>query len=203
MKILFSIIVFSFLISFVKAQSEAVKDDFDPKKEVVFDGKRFRVWNSYLTFGGLSGGSINKVVPGCQFAGAIDLNIHIKKNYFQSGICLSGQTFGNYSDTEFHLCWGKRIEKKHYNFAAFGGIDYSLFYVWNKDSIPQKFNTTPKTAPGAYLAVQNFFKFKYDVGIGITLYASYNYSRYLFGMRLEMFFSNAYRGKKRILFNTD
>lgn len=187
-----------FLLTFCIADSQEAetKKEFNPTDEVVHDNKRYRVWNNYLTFGGMPGASINSNIPTSQFAGALDFNFHIKRQYFQSGILMSGNVFGDYNNTQAHICWGKRIEKTRYHFAAYGGVEYSLFYFWAKDSVPQKFLFPARSAVGAYAAVQNIWKFKYDVGIGLTLYGSYNTSRYLYGLRMEVYFSNAYRGEK-------
>jgi hypothetical protein len=193
-KLLF--ILFSLTASLLSFAQETAQDDFDPKKEIVHDGKRYRVWNNYLTFGGMPGASINSNIPTSQSAAALDLNFHIKKEYFQTGILMSGNTFGDYNNSQIHFCWGKRIERTRYNFAAFGGVDYSLFYLWAKDSVPARFITPARTAIGAYAAIQNYWKFKYDVGIGATVFASYNTYRYLYGLRIELFFSSAYRGDK-------
>jgi hypothetical protein len=175
---------------------EEKKNVYDPKAEIVFDGKRYAVWNNYLTVGGLPGGSINSAIPTSQFCGALDYNFHIKNQYFQSGILMSGNVFGDENNTQVHACWGKRIEKNRYNFAAYGGVDFSLFYRWAADSVPPRFISPALNAIGAYAAVQNFWKFKYDVGIGCTLFGSYNTYQYLFGARIELFFSSAYHGEK-------
>ena len=192
------ILIFIFLlISFCKGfAQDTKKEPYDPKAEIVFDGKRYAKWNNYLTVGGLPGGSINSGIPTSQFCGAVGFNFHIKQNYFQSGVLMSGNVFGDENNTQVHGCWGKRIEKNKYHFAAFGGIDYSLFYQWAADSTPPRFISPAKTAIGAYAAIQNFWKFKYDVGIGTTIFASYNTSRYLYGIRIELFFSSAYHGEK-------
>jgi hypothetical protein len=193
----FYILIFTLSAFFSFSQEGKTEKEYDPKEEVVYDGKRFRVWNNYITLGGMPGASINSNIPTSQFAGALDFNYHIQTNYFQTGILMSGNEFGNYNNTQFHMCWGKRIEKNRYHFAAFGGIDYSLFYWWEKDSVPARFVTPAKTAIGAYAVIQNYWKFKYDVGIGCSVFASYNTYRYLVGARIELYFSTAYRGEKK------
>ncbi|MBC7861566.1 MAG: hypothetical protein IAF38_01250, partial [Bacteroidia bacterium] len=50
MKRIFFLIAAVSFFQFLFSQEEK-KSDYDPKKEVVFDGKRYRVWNSYLTVG--------------------------------------------------------------------------------------------------------------------------------------------------------
>ncbi|MBC7863980.1 MAG: hypothetical protein IAF38_13470 [Bacteroidia bacterium] len=60
-----------------------------------------------------------------------------------------------------------------------------------------RFYSEAVTAVGAYACVQNFYKFKSDLGIGLTVFGEYNKQRYLFGIRVELFFSGAFRGDKR------
>ena len=194
-KILFVIAHFMFLIN-IYGQSANHKKEYDDKEEIVYDGKRYRVWNNYLTGGTLPGASISSNIPTSQTCVGLDLNFHIKREYFQGGVLLSGNVFGDWNNTSMHLCWGKKIEKNKYLFAAYGGVDYSLFYPWEKDSIPARFVSPALSEVGAYVAVQNFWKIKYDVGLGGTLFCSYNTKQYLAGLRLEMFFSSSYRGEK-------
>jgi hypothetical protein len=182
---------------FAQEEAENAKP-FDPKEEIVYDNKRYRVWNSYMTFGGLWG--FNTQIPGKgnlpspQFVGAMDLNFHIQKEYFQMGAFISGNTFYDKNNVSLHAGWGKRIEKNKYNFAAFGGINYSLYYPYNKDSL--RFDYEARNDLGFYVAVQNFYKIKYDIGIGGTVFAEYNSQRIIYGLRIELFFSGAYRGEK-------
>jgi hypothetical protein len=193
---LFALIIFCFSI-FLKAQTEqAEKSDFDSKQEIVFDGKRYRVWHNYLTAGVLPGGSISNVIPTSQTCAGLDFNFHIRKEYFQFGALLSGNVFGDWNNSGVHLCWGKKIEKERYLFAAYGGVDYSLFYPWAKDSVPARFTSPAKSQVGAYVSIQNFWKIKYDVGMGCNIFASYNQKQYLIGARIELLFSSAFRGDK-------
>jgi len=179
------------------AQTEQVeKSDFEPKQEIIFDGKRYRVWHNYITGGTLPGGSLNNIIPTSQTCTGLDFNFHIKKEYFQFGALLSGNVFGDWNNSGIHLCWGKKIEKERYLFAAYGGADYSLFYPWAKDSLPGRFISPAISQIGAYVTIQNFWKFKYDVGIGCNIFASYNQKQYLIGVRIELLFSSAFRGDK-------
>jgi hypothetical protein len=194
-KIYFLFFYFFGLIIFFRAQ-ENTKGEFDAKQEIVYDGKRYKVWSNYLTGGSMPGGSINSAIPTSQTAAALDFNFHIKKEYFQAGVLLSGNVFGDWNNSAIHFCWGKKIEKNKYFFAAYGGVDYSLFYPWQKDSVPARFTSPALNEIGAYAAIQNFWKIKYDVGAGCTIFASYNTKQYLVGLRLELFFSSAYSGEK-------
>ncbi|MFN5181871.1 MAG: hypothetical protein ACK5BJ_04875 [Bacteroidota bacterium] len=187
---------FFFIVYIFSFQAQENKDEFDAKQEIVVDGKRYRIWHNYITGGSFPGASINSAIPTSQTCAALDFNFHIKKEYFQAGVLLSGNVFGDWNNSAMHLCWGKKIEKTKYLFAAYGGVDYSLFYPWEKDSVPARFISPAINAVGAYLAIQNFWKLKYDVGAGCTTFFSYNTKQYLVGIRMELFFSSAFRGEK-------
>lgn len=189
--------VFCFASFFTRSQTpEQEKGEYDEKQEIIFDGKRYRIWHNYLTGGALPGASLNSAIPTSQSCAGLDFNFHIRKEYFQAGVLLSGNVFGDWNNSALHLCWGKKIERNRYLFAAYGGADYSLFYPWQKDSVPAYFASPAISAVGAYAAIQNFWKFKYDVGIGCTFFGSYNTKQYLIGARLELLFSSAFRGEK-------
>jgi hypothetical protein len=180
------------LCSLSPAIAQEKKDAPDLKQEVVIGGKRFKVYNNWLSGGG--GAGYNTQVPQLQFIGDVNFNFHIKGNYFQTGLILSGDAFGNYNNTVYHAGYGKRKENEKYNFAAFGGISYTRGYrkidreTYNIDK--------PYKVPGLYIDAQAIRKVSYDVGIGIALTADVNSVRTLAGVVGTLYFSGAYKGKK-------
>ena len=163
-------------------------DDFKADKEITYDGKRYRVYNNYLTIG--AGKAHNDNIAGLQFAGAADFNFHLKQYYFQTGMLLAGDHFGSYNHVQGHLCIGKRFEQNKFNLAGYLGGSYSSMNQSYEDSIVHvKF----VSAPGLYACVQTTYKYKYDLGLGLAFFADFNRAQSLFGIRLELYFSGAYR----------
>ncbi|MFL5754225.1 MAG: hypothetical protein ACJ76F_12505 [Bacteroidia bacterium] len=162
-------------------------DEYNPKKEVTFDGKRYRVYNNYLTIGA---GQAHSSYAGTQFVGALDFNFHLQKYYFQTGGMLSGDHFGLYNNVQAHLCLGKRFEQNRYNIAGYLGVSYSSTNRSYEDSV---IHAVYIKKPGFYACVQTTYKYKYDLGIGLAFFADFNDAQSIYGLRLELFFSGAYR----------
>jgi len=154
-----------FLSSIVSLNAQP-KGDFERKKELSYDGKRYRVFNNYLTAGG--GSCYNNFIQNTNLNIGVDYNYHIRQIYFQTGIFLAGSRFGNYNHLQLHTAVGKRFELNKF-----------------------------KQPFGFHAAVQFTFKFKYDVGIGISLFSDINKEQSVYGLRLELFFSGAYLGDKK------
>ncbi|MHB8259022.1 MAG: hypothetical protein ACYDEC_02030 [Bacteroidia bacterium] len=112
-------------------------------------------------------------------------------NYFQVGGLVSGPGLGITNCIEIHACWGYRFERYNYMWAAYGGPSYTGGYVPKDNTSQLAFR-----AIGAYAAFQFFYKARFDYGIGFTAFVDYNTTQALTGIRLELFFSGAYRGLK-------
>lgn len=168
-------------------------NDF-PDSIFVVDNKKFQYYNNWLTIGG--GGQQNlSYKRELGFAGGLDFNFHIKKNYFQAGILLSGERFGSYNNYQLHLGYGKRFEDKDYHFAAFLGVSYStgnqVTLIDSTKYIKRTFNQ-----PGLYIQGEVVKKITYDVGMGASLFIDWNQEQSMIGLRFILYFSGAYTGKK-------
>lgn len=177
---------------------ELYKEPFDRKKEIKLDGKKYRIYNNYVTLG--VGKGYNTIWDQAWFATAADFNFHIQKAYFQSGFMVQGPSFYNRQQVQLHLAGGYRKESYKYFWAAFGGLSYTNGYyplmlkgVNGKDSAYA--NPPPLMSEvGLYAAVQLFYKVKFDYGIGLTIFGDVNEKQSMVGARIELFFSGAYRG---------
>src|ERR1700741_1101467 len=83
------------------------KGEFDRKKEITYDGKRYRVFNNYITIGG--GSAYNTYIQNTNLNLGGDFNFHIRHIYFQTGGFLAGNYFGNWNHAQLHLAIGKRF----------------------------------------------------------------------------------------------
>jgi hypothetical protein len=171
------------------------KEPYNRKAEIKLDGKKYRIYNNYVTFG-VGKGYNSAWDQGFVVTGA-DYNFHIQKAAFQLGGYVQGQQFYTRQQAQLHLGAGYRKESYKYFWAAYGGLSYSNGYypkvykdISNKDSL-----THPHLSEvGAYAAVQLFYKLKFDYGVGLTIFSDVNSKQYLVGARIELFFSGAYRG---------
>ncbi|MBN8701732.1 MAG: hypothetical protein J0M08_01590 [Bacteroidetes bacterium] len=172
-------------------QKPAQEDDI--KKEIIFDGKRYRTYSNWLSFGG--GPAIKEKSKSTQFAADISYNFHIKKEYFQVGVTVSGDKFGVNNNILWHGAYGKRKETTKYCWSTWGGVSYASYYPY-VDSLNGYLRKTT-TSPGIYVATQFIGKLKYDIGLGPSAFFSYYADKqYIVGLRIDVFFSGSYRGKE-------
>ncbi len=176
--------------------SKLYKEDFNRKKEIKLDGKKYRIYNNYVTLG--AGKGYNSGWKEVLFTSTLDFNFHLQKTFFQTGGLLQGRTYGDNRLIQFHLCAGYRKESFKYFWAAYGGLSYTNGY--NPVKLKDKSGKDSTTIlgyfkeNGLYIAFQAFYKVKFDYGIGITFFASANQKQSVVGARIELFFSGAFRG---------
>lgn len=182
------------------ASAKVKKDSakvYNPKEEIAYDGKRYRVYNNWLSFGG--GANYNTKWPKDQKNLAVDYSFHLKQYYFRAGAFMSGNDFTAANSYNFHLGIGARKEHEKYNLSAFIGPSYSYFKRPLSDStefgLPSILNTVYNRL-GGYACLEAIYKIKYDVGIGGQIFCDYNEVQMIYGVRLVVYFSGAYRGIK-------
>ena len=181
--------VFSGAICF--SQTDTVK--FNAKKEIIYDGKRYRVYNNWLSIG--AGANYNSKWPKDEKNIGADFTFHIKQNNFRIGGFWSGNDFTASNNYSFHLCYGLRKEQEKYNLSAFIGASTSYFRRPLSDSTNYDLLTVYNMV-GAYAVIEAVYKIKYDVGIGGQIFCDYNQAQMVYGVRLIAYFSSAYRGIK-------
>lgn len=168
---------------------------FNRKKEIIFDGKRYRVYNNWLSVG--AGGNYNTKWPKDEKNIGVDFSFHIKDQYFRTGAFLSGTDYTAGNNYSFHFCYGLRKEAIKYNLSAFIGPSVSYFRRPLSDSTEfglQPILTTVYNRVGGYAAIEAVYKFKYDVGLGGQIFCDINQVQMVYGVRFIVYFSGAYRG---------
>lgn len=189
-------IIAIFFIVFAKefiAQSDTLKKKYNPKEEMVYDGKRYRVHNNWVSAG--VGVGYNTRWPKDEKNMAIDFSFHIKENHFRVGGVMSGPDWRIINNYNAHFCYGLRKEREKYNLSAFAGPSLSYFKRPLKDSADYNLGSVYNEV-GAYAAVEAIYKIKYDVGIGGQVFCDFNRVQMVYGVRLVLYFSGAYRGIK-------
>ncbi len=153
--------------------------------------KKMKFYNTWLTAGaGVQQNLSYKRALG--FAGGLDLNFHIQRQYFQLGTSITGEHFGFYNNYQFHAGYGKRFEDKDFHTAVFVGISYSSGY--GKVDSTQTYER-PYKQPGIYVQGELVKKIAYDVGIGVSLFGDFNAEQSMIGAKLVAYFSGAYKGR--------
>lgn len=191
MRQLLIIICILFLGSVYFAQSDTIK--FNPKKEIIYDGKRYRVYNNWLSVG--AGAGYNTKWPKDEKNSAADFSFHVKERYLRIGGLMSGTDFTASNNFSFHLCYGYRKEGDKYNLSAFVGPSTSYFRRTLSDSLNYNLAKVYNEI-GGYAVIEAVYKVKYDVGIGGQIFCDYNRVQMIYGVRLIAYFSSAYRGIK-------
>lgn len=160
----------------------------------VMENKKFQYYNNWMSFGGGVQQNITyKRELG--FVAAVDVNFHIKRNYLQAGALISGERFAHYNNYQLHFGYVRRFEDNDLHYSAAVGPTYSWgFQVVPID--PVKNTIRSYDEPGFYLQGEVIKKIAYDVGIGACLFADVNKEQSMIGLRLTLYFSAAYTGKR-------
>lgn len=187
-------LLFLSIISLGFAQKDT--SAYDRKEEILDNNKRYRIHNNYLTVGAGFGSSSLRFSE--QAIIGLDFNFHIRRQYFQAGILMSGNKFLSNNNLAGHLCYGYRKETNKYNFAFYAGPSY------NEGIIPPKIEGTDTIAAklfqtfGLYASIQYVFKITYDIGFGGEAFAEFNKYQTFGGVKVILFFSGAYQGKAKV-----
>lgn len=192
MKGFFAILFLLSGIHYAYSQQDSVKA-YNPKEELVYDGKRYRVHNNWISGG--AGAGYNTHWPKDERNFGVDFSFHIKKEYFRIGGFMSGANFSLTNNYNAHVCYGIRKEKNKYNLSAFAGPSLSYFKRPLKDSVNYNLNSAYSEV-GGFVCLEAIYKLKYDVGIGGQVFCDYNKVQMVYGVRLVAYFSGAYRGIK-------
>lgn len=186
-----TLILLVFGFSFVKAQKDTLP--YNRKAEVIHDGKRYRKYNNYLTFG--VGKAFSEVRTTDQNVLNVDYHFHLAKEYFQLGFFMSGDELLNNNHAAVHVCYGKRYETKKLNIAGYAGPSYAAGSL--KQNVDTSYVVSNYESFGGYVCVQGIYKLKYDVGLGLELFADLYKEQQLYGVRFIVFFSGGYRGPEK------
>lgn len=177
----------------IYAQSDTLP--YNRKEEIVFDGKRYRKYNNYLTFG--VGKAYSDLRSLDQSVINVDFQFHIQRQYLQLGFFMSGDEWLKNNNLQAHLGYGYRMERNKFNLAGFIGPSYAYFVISTPDTSGIGYINKHRTSIGAYVAIQAVYKIKYDVGIGTELFGDFSSEQKIAGIRVIFYFSGAYRGIKK------
>ncbi len=192
------VVIFASIIFFSNgfSQTNTKNDEYDREEEIIHDKKRYRLHNNYLSVG--AGYNYSSIREREQATIGVDFNFHIRRQYFQAGILMSGERFLSNNSIQGHLGYGYRKETEKYNFAFYAGPSYNTGIIppvfREKDTLPARIFD----AFGVYANVHYAFKLTYDIGIGFEAFSEFNQEQAYGGIKAIMFFSGSYRGKAKI-----
>jgi hypothetical protein len=178
------------LLGQVVPHEKPPKPPFDRKEEIIYDGKRYRIHNSYLSLG--PGYLQSSIRPTLQKMIGLDYVFYVRRLHFQAGVMMSGEGFGSNNNVQGHIGYGFRKEKAKSNIAAFAGPS---FYT-GVEADPAG-NARFYQGVGLYGSAQIVTKFTYDIGLGLELFGDVSIKQSMVGLKLIAFFSGAYRGPKK------
>jgi hypothetical protein len=174
------------------AEDTVKRPPYVRREEILYDGKRYRLYTNYLTMG--AGFLSSSIRNNAQKMVGADYQFHIKRQYFQAGVAMSGTEFLSNNNVEVHVGYGLRRERNMTNLAAF--IGPTLFT--GVQGTPGVSDPSIYNGWGGYVCLQAVSKFvSYDIGLGGELFAEVSEKQTLLGFKIIVFFSGAYRGVKR------
>lgn len=94
---------------------------------------------------------------------------------------------------DFHLGAGLRTEGRWHNIGFFIGPSCATTLIPNSENSAV---STFHTQLGAYVETEFIFKYLYDMGIGVSLFGSFNKRYQVAGLQLTFYFSNAFITKQ-------
>lgn len=176
--------------------------------EVQYGDKIYKKGSNWLTFGMGVSYKINyepTYEKGLNRTMALAYHFRYKAMYFNVGWHFSGEYFffeswynsdlrirPMHQLNDFHAGAGLRFEDRWYHFGFFIGPAWAIAWVTNPD-IPT--SSIIKNTIGGHVEVQATFKFLYDLGIGVSLFGSFNKYYQVIGVQGHFYLSGAYRTK--------
>jgi hypothetical protein len=179
------------------SQEKTTKEmpEYYRKEEILYEGKRYRIHNNYLTAG--AGYLTSSMRIAEQRGVGFDLHFHLYKNHhLQIGGMMSGPYFLGNNNTQGHFGYGLRKETVKRHMAAYVGMTYYTGVTEATDTLG---NPVPYyfQGSGIYASAQYVTKLTYDIGIGVEVFGELSQRQNIAGFKLMMYFSGAYRGVKR------
>lgn len=161
--------------------------------EIRVGDKIYQTGSNWLTFG--AGPGYSTTLGKQQVNMALAYHFRYKPVYFKLGYHYSDKNFfWQERDLSFNndivTAAGIRIEENHFNLAFFVGPTIAFGSIENIDNenLGEMYY-----ALGVMPELQLTYKYFYDLGIGLSLYGSFNKQHQCVGTRLHFYFSGAYR----------
>jgi len=199
-KNIFLIFIFTSIANILYSQSE-----IDLSKDFIYKGKHYSPHSPWVTTGFGYGYNIFQKTGEPNFL--FDIHFRIKKKYYfgigystsrEQFLDKNGQgiflpySFAKNSLNSIHIMYGYRKIGLKNNYGIFIGPSlnsgYSYIYS-NKNGDYHK----SYLEPGIYISTQYTQKIYYDLGVGLTLWYSFNKTYQIIGLSLHFYLSSAFK----------
>jgi len=201
MKIISKITIISVVLFFliVKVNCQEIVNKFQEDTinltddKFAWKNKVYKKNSNYITFGG--GPAINLKRKAIEQSYAVAYNFSLKNISLQAGYHVSSNDWmlnrSLQKLNDMHIGGGLRWESLKSNMTVMAGPSYA--YGADQNIRNDTVFYTAFTQFGLYAEFQYTYKLFYDVGVGATAFLSLNGKYQVFGIRLEFYFSPAYR----------
>jgi hypothetical protein len=176
----------------IPAKKDKPKKEKKEQEILELNGNIYKIHSGYMNFGFGAAYLISQNIG--TVCGGVGYNFRFKDRYYKIGYERTDNiSFFGTSNTylnDFHIAAGKRFPSKRFNLSYFYG---GSFYNFHDNANPVK---QVNRGLGLYGEASAFFKPVYDIGLGLTGFANMNIHAPVVGLRLDFYFSGAYKGKK-------
>lgn len=198
-----------FTVSSLAVKAQHFRFNRPTIEDTVIGNKIYRQFANYLLIS--YGVGFNFRQHNSEQAGSFFYTFRLKKQPFRVGYSVVSRyfvlsrTLQKINDLVFAV--GKRVETPQANFSLFAGLSYSYgtYFFYHEPSMDVDFYRAYRK-PGIYLELELTKKIFYDIGIGASLFGTFNngYAEYFkevnhfygaVGMKVNLYFSGAYRGE--------
>lgn len=172
------------------------KDTIYPLKDgrILFNERIYRENASYMTFAYGAGKNFRQ--------GGLEQDLMVGYHHFINNI---GISIGYHASSDIQVWWrsyqklndlwlgaGWRHESLRYNLGIFAGpsFSYGSYIAWSEPR--QEDRAYGFTTLGGVAEIQLTYKLLYDLGLGLSLYGSYNRYYAVAGAQIHLFFSTAF-----------
>lgn len=206
--ILTGLIILALLI-IATSQISAQVETKNPTSEFILKGNHFIPGSPWLTIGTGWGWNFSEQVYEPNFIADFHYQLPKKKHCFGFGYLTSRDQFladgdsglfvpnkyVRHSTNSLHVLYGLRAEKMRHNFSIFAGPGYHWGYRHNyTDSLGYDYHSRYNEI-GLFIKAEYTYKIFYDIGIGTSLWGSFNASYQVVGLSLHLYLSTAFKRK--------
>lgn len=182
--------VYLFFITFI------VSGQNDKYEEFIIGEKIYKEGCAWFKIS--SGTSYNVNLKTYESSSNLCYSFRIKDNYFQAGYHVSSNVFFTIRSyqklNDLYVSYGLRNETKKSNVSVFAGPSFAYGgYYFDTDTIGRK-RYKGFTQVGIVVNAEYTKKIYYDLGLGISLFGSYNKNYSVIGLQFHVYFSGAFKG---------
>ncbi|MBI9068711.1 MAG: hypothetical protein JEZ09_15550 [Salinivirgaceae bacterium] len=180
------------------------QNEVDVEREFIYRGKHYIPHSPYWTVGTGYGYNFDEAVVEPNLF--VDLHYRLfKEHYFGTGFLLSrNQILAKGYDNIFlthdylkhsvinaHVTYGWRGVGLKYNWGVFVGPSLNWGFDYAYTDTAGNYFVNPFLEPGLFVSGEITYKYFFDMGIGLTAWASVNKSYQAAGISLHLYFSAA------------